>query len=96
MRGYFIFRLDLLEKRLLTFSTVLFPFRKVFTMFATAGAGIQAVFFSDYDVKGFEGKEHVFTHVQREAREWVDRTIYGIDLKSKKPSKPDEKSRTQQ
>jgi hypothetical protein len=69
-------------------------FRKVFTAFATAGVAIQAIFFSDYHVEGFEDKEHVFSHVQRDAREWVDRTIYGIDLKPK-PAKNDEPRSTQ-
>ena len=52
----------------------------MFTAFATAGVGIQAMFFSDYDIQGFEGQEHVFTHVQKDAGQWVDRIIYGIDI----------------
>jgi hypothetical protein len=66
--------------------------RKVFTAFATAGAGIQAMFFSDYDIQGFEGQEHIFSHVQRDMRDFVDRNIYGIELpqKSKNNTNHDE------
>mmetsp|Transcript_92971 Transcript_92971/g.189403 ORF Transcript_92971/g.189403 Transcript_92971/m.189403 type:complete len:96 (-) Transcript_92971:358-645(-) len=53
---------------------------KLLTAVACTGVGIQSVFFSTYEtVEGFEGKEHVFTHVQRDARDFIDRVVYGID-----------------
>jgi len=58
--------------------------RKVFTGVACVGAGIQGVFFTTYDIEGFEGKEHVFSDIQRFMRKWVDRSIYGIDNGEKK------------
>ena len=52
------------------------------------------MFFSDYDIQGFEGQEHVFTHVQKDARQWVDRIVYGIDMKSQSTNSDDsEKSK---
>lgn len=72
-----------LSSRSFGFSFVFLFCRKVFTAFATAGVGIQSVFFSNFDeIQGFEGKEHIFTHVQRDMRDWVDKTIYGIDISS--------------
>jgi hypothetical protein len=68
--------------------------RKVFTAFATAGAGIQAMFFSDYDIQGFEGQEHIFSHVQRDMRDFVDRNIYGIELPNKSKSHTNNEPRT--
>lgn len=56
--------------------------RKVFTGFATVGVGINAVFFSDYEIQGYENQPHVFTNIQKEAREWIDRTIFQIDTTS--------------
>jgi hypothetical protein len=50
------------------------------TAFATAGVGIQAMFFSDYDIQGYEGQDHIFSHIQKDTRTWIDRNIYGIDL----------------
>ena len=50
------------------------------TAVATVGVGVQAMFFSDYHIDGFEGQDHVFTDVQRDARHWIDRNIYGIDV----------------
>lgn len=55
---------------------------KFITAVACTGVGIQAMFFSTYDLEGFEGKEHVFTHLQKDARDFVDTTIYGIDPKT--------------
>jgi hypothetical protein len=49
------------------------------TAVATVGVGIQAMFFSDYHVDGFEGKDHVFTNIQKDTRMWIDKNIYGID-----------------
>lgn len=56
--------------------------RKFITAAACTGVGIQAMFFSTYELEGFEGKEHIFTHLQKNAREFVDTTIYGIDPKT--------------
>lgn len=56
--------------------------RKVFTGFATVGVGINAVFFSDYEIQGYENQPHVFTNIQKDAREWIDRTIFQIDTTS--------------
>eukprot|EP00980_Cylindrotheca_fusiformis_P026301 scaffold15772_cov162-Cylindrotheca_fusiformis.AAC.3 len=61
---------------------------KVVTAFATVGVGIQGLFFSDYDIQGHEGEEHVFSNVQRDTRKWIDRNIYRIDLEDKN-SKPE-------
>lgn len=56
---------------------------KFLTGVLCTGAGVHSVFFSSYDhVEGFEGKEHIFTNVQRDAREFVDRTLYGIDTEA--------------
>ncbi|VEU35924.1 unnamed protein product [Pseudo-nitzschia multistriata] len=53
---------------------------KFITAIACTGAGIQATFFSNYDhVPGFEGKDHVFSGLQRDARDFLDTTVYGID-----------------
>ena len=50
------------------------------TAVACAGAGLSSMLFSDYDhVPGFEGREHVFSGIQRDARDFVDRNVYGID-----------------
>jgi hypothetical protein len=65
-------------------------FRKVVAYVAAAGAGIHAMFFSDYDIQGFENQEHVFSNVQKDTRHWIDRNIYGIEQTK---SKPDEASR---
>mmetsp|Transcript_3089 Transcript_3089/g.6442 ORF Transcript_3089/g.6442 Transcript_3089/m.6442 type:complete len:87 (+) Transcript_3089:185-445(+) len=47
---------------------------------ACVGVGLQSIFFSKYEeVEGFEGKEHIFTNVQKDARDFIDRNIYGID-----------------
>jgi hypothetical protein len=71
-----------------------FSFRKFVTGVACTFVGVQSIFFSNYEtVEGFEGKEHIFTHVQKDARDFVDRQIYGIDLdqirnNNKKTAKP--------
>eukprot|EP00934_Nitzschia_sp_Nitz4_P007668 Nitzschia sp. Nitz4//scaffold34_size148208//81741//84340//NITZ4_002985-RA/size148208-processed-gene-0.49-mRNA-1//-1//CDS//3329548810//7658//frame0 len=52
---------------------------KIFTGVACVGAAVQGVFFAEYEVEGFEGQDHVFSGIQREARVFVDRNIYGID-----------------
>jgi hypothetical protein len=36
------------------------------------------MFFSDYDIDGFEGQDHVFTQLQKDTRQWIDQNIYGI------------------
>jgi hypothetical protein len=55
-------------------------FRKFITAVACTGAGLQSVFFSRYEeIEGFEGKDHIFTNVQKDARDFLDRNIYGID-----------------
>ena len=55
-------------------------FRKFITGFACVTVGLQSVFFSKFeDVEGFEGKEHIFTHIQKDARDFIDQNIYGID-----------------
>jgi hypothetical protein len=64
--------------------------RKVIAYVAATGAGIQAMFFSDYDVQGFENQEHIFSNTQTDMRNWIDRTIYGLD--SQKNTKPNEES----
>lgn len=46
---------------------------------ACVAVGIQGIFFSEYNVEGFEGKEHVFSGVQRSANEFIDRTLFGIE-----------------
>ena len=71
------FLLQQIHNFLLTF--ILFPYRKLFTAVATVGVGIQAMFFSDYDIEGFEGQEHIFTNIQKDTRKWVDQNVYGID-----------------
>mmetsp|Transcript_20995 Transcript_20995/g.45749 ORF Transcript_20995/g.45749 Transcript_20995/m.45749 type:complete len:93 (+) Transcript_20995:119-397(+) len=54
---------------------------KFITAVACTAAGIQATFFSTYDdVPGFEGKEHVFSNVQRDTRDFIDKNVYGIDV----------------
>ena len=54
--------------------------RKFITGFACVTVGLQSVFFSKFeDVEGFEGKEHIFTHIQKDARDFIDQNIYGID-----------------
>jgi hypothetical protein len=68
-------------------------YRKVVTYIAAAGAGIQAMFFSDYDVQGFENQEHIFSNAQTDMRNWIDRTIYGLDSQN---TKPNDESRKQQ
>jgi diacylglycerol kinase len=55
---------------------------KLFTAVAPVGVGIQAMFFSEYDIDGFERKDHIFTDVQKDARNWIDQNIYGIDAAS--------------
>lgn len=57
-------------------------FRKLFTAVATVGVGVQAMFFSDYDIDGFEGQDHIFTGLQKDTRNWIDQNIYGIDTSS--------------
>jgi hypothetical protein len=63
--------------------------RKVVTYIAAAGAGIQAMFFSDYDVQGFENQEHIFSNAQTDMRNWIDRTIYGLDSQNTKSQTTD-------
>ena len=56
------------------------PRRKFITTAACVGVGFVSVFFSKYEeVEGFEGKEHIFTHVQKDARDFIDRNFYGLD-----------------
>lgn len=38
------------------------------------------MFFSDYNIEGFEGQEHIFTNLQKDTQQWVDQNIYGIDV----------------
>ncbi len=58
--------------------------RKLLTAVATVGVGIQSIFFSNYDhVEGFEGKEHIFSHLQADMRDWIDRNVYNIDIGTK-------------
>jgi len=53
---------------------------KFITVVACTGAGLQSVFFSKYEeIEGFEGKDHIFTNVQKDARDFLDRNVYGID-----------------
>lgn len=53
---------------------------KFITAVACTGAGLQSVFFSKFEeIEGFEGKDHIFTNVQKDAREFIDRNVYGID-----------------
>jgi hypothetical protein len=35
---------------------------------ATVGVGFQALFFSDYNIGGFEGTDHILKDVQKDAR----------------------------
>ena len=53
--------------------------RKLLTGVASAGALIQGVFFAEYNIEGMEGKDHVFTHIRSETRQWIDSTIYGYN-----------------
>ena len=41
------------------------------------------MFFSDYDIDGFEGQDHVFTQLQKDTRQWIDQNIYGINSGTK-------------
>ena len=41
------------------------------------------MFFSDYDIDGFEGQDHVFTQLQKDTRQWIDQNIYGISSGTK-------------
>jgi hypothetical protein len=59
--------------------------RKLFTAVATFGVGVQAMFFSSYDIEGFEGQEHIFTHLQKDTRHWMDQNIYGINPSAAMP-----------
>ncbi|KAG7356687.1 hypothetical protein IV203_001373 [Nitzschia inconspicua] len=52
---------------------------KLFTAIATVGVGVQAIFLSDYNIEGYQGKEHIFTNLQQDTRRWIDHNIYGID-----------------
>ncbi len=56
--------------------------RKVLTTVSCIGIAIQGVFFTDYEIEGMEGREHVFSGVQRDARTFIDRNVYGIDSSS--------------
>ena len=67
--------------------------RKLFTTFSCIGIAIQGVFFTNYNVEGYEGQEHVFSGVQRAARSFVDQTIYGIDSSSIQKSQNDPSTR---
>ena len=60
--------------------------RKVATYVSTAAVGIQAIFFSSYDVQGFEHREHIFSNAQSKMRDWIDGTIYGIDDAKSEPA----------
>lgn len=54
---------------------------KFITGVACTFVGFQSVFLSKYEtIEGFEGKDHIFTHVQRDARDFFDRNVYGIDV----------------
>jgi hypothetical protein len=43
-----------------------------------ASAGVYAMFFADYHVEGMEQQDHVFSNIRTDARDFIDRTIYGI------------------
>mmetsp|Transcript_20205 Transcript_20205/g.55784 ORF Transcript_20205/g.55784 Transcript_20205/m.55784 type:complete len:89 (+) Transcript_20205:32-298(+) len=45
---------------------------------ATFG-GVQAVFFTEYEVPGFEGQRHVFSGIQDTTRQYIDKYMYGIE-----------------
>ena len=64
--------------------THVFAFRKVAAYVGAAGVGIQSIFFSKYDIPGFEGQEHIFSNARSELVKWVDRNIYGISNRSQK------------
>jgi hypothetical protein len=69
----------------------------LFTAVATVGVGIQAMFFSSYEIDGFEGKDHIFTSIQKDTSRWIDHHIYGIDpgsIQETLTSKDDEKDST--
>jgi hypothetical protein len=36
------------------------------------------MFFADYHVEGMEQQHHVFSNIRTDARDFIDRTIYGI------------------
>ena len=63
----------------LSYFSLLYFLRKLFTGVASAGALIQGVFFAEYNIEGMEGKDHVFTHIRSDARQWIDSTIYGYN-----------------
>lgn len=85
-----MFKTDALHAKLNQFIST-GSLRKVVTAISCVGITIQGVFFAEYNIDGFEGQDHVFSAVQREARAFVDRTIYGIDSSSSpRPAAPKE------
>eukprot|EP00529_Nitzschia_sp_RCC80_P034263 CAMPEP_0113452686 /NCGR_PEP_ID=MMETSP0014_2-20120614/6973_1 /TAXON_ID=2857 /ORGANISM="Nitzschia sp." /LENGTH=106 /DNA_ID=CAMNT_0000344063 /DNA_START=13 /DNA_END=333 /DNA_ORIENTATION=+ /assembly_acc=CAM_ASM_000159 len=67
---------------------------KLLTGVASAGALVQGVFFAEYNIEGMEGKDHVFTHIRSETRQWIDSTIYGYN-KNPDDNTTDKKQRKQ-
>ena len=58
-----------------------FRCRRVFTGVACTGVALQAVFFTEYELEGYDG-DHVFTGVQRETRILIDKIFYGINTRN--------------
>jgi hypothetical protein len=52
--------------------------RKLSSHVLAASAGAYAMFFADYHVEGMEHQDHVFSNIRTDARDFIDRTIYGI------------------
>ncbi len=70
----------LLAVCLLPVSFFFFFVSRFLTGVVCVGVGLQSVFFSKFEeVEGFEGKDHIFTHIQKDARDFIDRNIYVID-----------------
>lgn len=61
---------------------------KFITGVACVGVGLNSVFFSKFEeIEGFEGKDHIFTNIQKDGREFIDRNIYGIDTSTIREAK---------
>jgi hypothetical protein len=68
--------------------------RKLLTGVVTVGAFVQGVFFAEYNIEGMEGKDHVFTQIRSDARQWIDTNIYGYNKDGSKNNKDQKNDRS--
>ena len=68
---------------------------KLLSHVSAFSVGIYAIFFANYDIPGHheQNKEHVFSWIRVEMRNYIDHTIYGIKQQQQQPSSSTDNTR---